>query len=78
MARVVTQVPAPRYYDRYPWHEWLDGQLWELSRDTDFNDPVEALRKYAWSAAKSRGLRAITRVVNGNLYVRAVPRQAKT
>jgi uncharacterized protein YwgA len=43
-------------FDKYPWSQWLDGQIWRLSNGDDFTIKAKTLVGYAKTAAKERGL----------------------
>lgn len=47
----------------YPWHEWLNGETWELRRGRHFEVPAERLRRNAWLMARRRGRKIRTRLV---------------
>lgn len=58
MARPVSgflkdQVEGPR---RYPWHEWTDGQVWEIRYQEDYDIPTENMRVNLHERAKQGGL----------------------
>ena len=41
----------------YPWHRWLDGSIWRLTRGEDFhNRTPESFRQAVRDQAKKRGL----------------------
>ena len=43
---------------KYPWDEWLDGDMWVLERNEDFpSSTLDSLRKAASGAATTRGLK---------------------
>lgn len=50
----------------YPWHEWLNGQTWELRQGQHFEGPAERLRRNAWLRARRKGKKVRTRLVRGN------------
>ena len=39
----------------YPWHDWFDGQIWELTHGKDFNCVVVNFRSAVYVEAKRRG-----------------------
>jgi hypothetical protein len=59
----------------YPWHEWLNGDTWELRRGQHFEVPAERLRRNAWLTARRKGKKVRTRLVRDDagegLVVRA-------
>lgn len=54
---------------KYDWSEWLNGEVWKLVRGTDFETHPTALRTAIYNAAKSRGLKAKTSVLDENTIV---------
>jgi hypothetical protein len=50
----------------YPWHEWLNGQTWELRQGQHFEGPAERLRRNAWLRARRKGKKVRTRLVRGD------------
>jgi hypothetical protein len=62
MARQLESFPAPSTR-QYPWEEWLDGGVWELSRGEDFSAKPATLISNARSQAKRRGGNLRTRLV---------------
>ena len=46
---------------KYPWDEWLDGDMWVLEQDEDFpGTKIDQFRKGASEAARARGLKLRT------------------
>lgn len=52
---------------KYPWDLWLDGNVWKLTKGTDFNCAVESMRLGAVAKAKRIGMRL--NVESGEDYV---------
>lgn len=81
MARILTELPATKRggaSSKYPWDEWLDGQVYELVRGEDFEGEPDAFRRTVYSAADRLGKGALTRITkDGNLAVQAVPEKKK-
>lgn len=42
---------------RYPWHLWLNGDLWFLIRGVDFDSSVRDMQRKIWVVATSWGIR---------------------
>lgn len=63
---------------KYPWAEWLDGSVWELTRGIDFQVEVDSLLPQVYTQAKNRGLTAHTQTSYGfgaepdKVYLQAV------
>lgn len=56
MAKVLKQFAfGGRAGVKYPWDEWLDGQIWELTHGKDFNCVVVNFRSAVYVEAKRRG-----------------------
>ena len=70
MARTVKmELPSP---GRYPWDEWFDGEVWELTPGEDFTS-LKTIRSGIYEAAVARGCRVSTRQKDGFLYIQARP-----
>ena len=57
MARKLEKFPTDllsRTTSTYPWHEWLDGDPWELEYGVDYVIKSKSLRTTAQQAARSR------------------------
>ena len=63
MARVISSFPPATTRTRYPWDQWLDGQVWELVAGEDFTAKPETIRQSASSQATKRGGRVKTRLI---------------
>jgi hypothetical protein len=63
MARKVDEFPDAPSQARYPWDEWLDGDVWELIAGEDFNGKPESLRSVADVQARKRGGRIQARLI---------------
>jgi len=63
MAHKVEQFPAVPERSKYPWNEWLDGGIWELTQGHDFKGRVTAFRSNARTQAKKRGGKVRARVL---------------
>jgi hypothetical protein len=55
VARKVKQFPAERDRSAYPWDQWLDGDIWELTQGQDFRGTAVAFRASARGQARRRG-----------------------
>jgi len=73
MARKITRMPA-REGCQYPWEEWLDGDVWELTAGEDFLTSVHAFRGNAYMAAYRRSMKASIQVRDGKVFLQARPR----
>lgn len=74
MAEVVDEMPSRAgrgQSQKYPWHEWLDGRVWKLTKGADFEVTVEIMRCAFHNKAKSRGLRVVTTSRGDDLYVQS-------
>lgn len=61
MARTLDDFPMVRGEARYPWDQWLDGQVWELVSGEDFTAKPPTLKANAQLQAKKRNGRVRTR-----------------
>lgn len=77
MARVVDKLPPSRTGSgtEYPWHDWLDGRVWELTVGQDFVCKPESMRSLASSYAIKFGRSVRTRVSDDKtlLFIQARP-----
>lgn len=39
----------------YPWDEWFDGRIWQLTKGEDFSVSLHSFRTCAYLAASKRG-----------------------
>ena len=78
MAKTVSDLPSPhaRGVAKYPWNQWLDGQIWCLRRGEDFAARCTPLYigQIARSAGLRRGLKVTARVAGDDVYIQATPR----
>lgn len=57
MAQVVQSMPRPKYGPiQHDFLDWMDGQIWQLDRGTDFTCEPESMRRQLNRYAKSKGL----------------------
>ena len=79
MAKLVAKMPEKYNHKRakYPWGEWLDGRVWELTEGEDFIKPegcsISRFRNVVYVAAKKRGKKARVHVDGKKVYVQAFP-----
>ena len=62
MARRVKAFPESVRATKYPWADWLDGQIWELKAGDDFDGKPTNFRSVALAQARKRGGRVKTHV----------------
>ena len=48
---------------RYPYDQWLDGQIWHLQYMVDFECQANSLRQCFYGAAKRRGIKVTVSVL---------------
>lgn len=63
--------------EKYPWAEWLDGNVWSLDAGDDFTCTSESLRTTIYAAAKKRGVSVNTFVDDDKVIVQAIPLKVK-
>jgi hypothetical protein len=56
---------------RYPWAEWLDGDVWELVKGEDFTVSPYSFKCVAHQAARRAGLAPTIRIRGNKVYVQA-------
>lgn len=54
---------------QYPWNEWLNGNIWQLTKDVDFKSKCECFRTNAYGVAKLRGLKVRTQIVGTDIII---------
>ena len=74
MARVVAEMPPGATRAKYPWHEWFDGGVWELTRGEDFSCSARIMGLQARSAAKRHRVQVRVAVRGQLVYVQALGR----
>lgn len=57
--------------DSMPWEEWLDGNIWQLTKGEDFDRSVESIRSGAFVKAKAMGLKVRTSVKENTIVIQA-------
>ena len=62
MARRVKAFPELARPTKYPWGDWLDGEVWELKSGEDFDGKPANFRSVALAQARNRGGRVRTRL----------------
>ena len=62
----------------YPWNEWLDGQIWELTAGKDFEVAIETMRGTVISTINRRGKASRTKIDGEKLYIQAVERNGES
>lgn len=75
MAKVIKPERADSVFpkhERYPWEQWFDGQLWELTKGADFKTEPASFRSAAFLQAKRRDIKLRTRVVGDKFYLQAL------
>lgn len=74
MAKVVNAVPPSARGPRgqlYPWEEWFDGQVWELTQGEDFKPSMKVFRDIVYQTASRHGVRVSVNVRGNKLYIQA-------
>lgn len=56
---------------KYPWDEWLDGRIWKLEEEEDFQVAPESMRAIAYHAARVKGLKIRVQIDNECVYIQA-------
>lgn len=58
----------------YPWVQWFDGQVWELTQGEDFDEPMPEFRRRCYSVAKTYFYASVvTRTKGTKMYVQLLP-----
>lgn len=59
---------------RYPWHEWADGQWWQVVRGEDYTVTDDGFRSAIHNYARFKGLRAESHKNDDGIVLRFWPR----
>ena len=65
VARRLDSFPAA-HAQRYPWEEWLDGNVWQLDRGADYSAKATTIISNARLQARRRGGSVRTRFLKHN------------
>lgn len=63
MARIVQSFDDDLGTRRYPWHEWTDGNIWEIMKGEDYVVATENMRVNLHERARQHGLSVKTQKV---------------
>ena len=77
MAKTVKAMPESKRASRYPWSEWLNGEVWELEPGVDFDCDPDSMRQQMYQAAAAADLSATTREFEGKVYIQATKKPTK-
>lgn len=58
---------------KYPWKDWLNGEVWLLECGKDFQIPLESMRHLVHATARRKGFTATCRSRPEGLYVKGHP-----
>lgn len=63
MAEKVDHLPEldRRPARRYPWEDWMDGDVWKLRRGEDFDVEADVFRNRLYSVSAKKGKKVATR-----------------
>ena len=76
MARTVKEMPESQRGQKYPWNEWFNGKIWELTSGEDFVCDPDSMRQQTYQAASKLGLSAKTRVTeDGKVFIQVTERE---
>lgn len=63
--------------NKYPWHEWADGEWWQLERGEDFDVAANTITQAAKSWGERRGFKVLA-IASGNMaYVKFIKDDAE-
>ncbi len=60
MAKVVEQFPKKTRKSKYPFDQWFDGQIWELTEGVDFKIPAPSFRGGLYNKTRLFGVEIVT------------------
>ena len=70
MARKVDRMPL-KSGGKYPWEQWFDGSIWELTAGDDFMCHCGTLASSAKAAAETRGVKVQVIQCGDKIYIQA-------
>lgn len=53
----------------YPWDDWTDGRVWELTRGVDFTSNAASFRAHLYKVSKDRGIDVRSRIIDEDTIV---------
>ena len=59
--------------DRYPWTEWFDGRIWQLTRGTDFRCQAQSMLSIAHAKGKKKRLKVLVACRGDQVILQARP-----
>jgi hypothetical protein len=75
MAEKIESYEFGRGRGKYPWEEWLDGNVWKATAGEDFDISAENFKASVYAAATKKRLKARVAVTeDGNVVWQAFPR----
>ncbi len=78
MAKTLDSFPSPYLAGgrtaKYPWDEWLNGEIWQLLEGVDFQPKAHSFRVQVHHKAQTVGKTVRTQQIEGGLVIQAVPR----
>ena len=77
MARTLNEIPVgmdkrTTRATKYPWDQWLNGDLWELTQGEDFTVSTTSMTSAATLYAMRRGIKVNTTQRGRHVYVQAI------
>lgn len=57
---------------KYPWDDWLDGNIWELARGVDYVTTSLNFRTFAYVVANKRGGKLRTSMTDERIVIQFV------
>lgn len=74
MAKVVTGIdwdsharqPGPKA--KYPWTDWMNGEVWEAVKGTDFDITCQNFVASLHAKARAKGMKCKTRTMNDKVH----------
>ena len=75
MAKVLDELPPVKSgkgaTSKYPWNTWLDGRVWQLKHNEDFECKMPSFRTLASKSARDRGLKLRIRISKDTIIIQA-------
>jgi hypothetical protein len=59
-------------WTKYPWADWLNGDVWELRRGVDFHRSIKSMRQSAIQTGARKELRVTTSIIGEVVRIQAV------
>lgn len=56
---------------KYPWNEWLDGRIWEITQGEDYSIKPISMAQNVWKAARDNGKASKIKIIGNRIVFKA-------